>query len=96
MTSRTTMMSFLENDENSSTVEISFFEIDGTGNLIITATGGSSASEGGMGNSNDEDKAKGDLSSPNSDKSDSDMDDTSFDPIKKNVREVEKEGKKDE
>jgi hypothetical protein len=74
--------------------ETGTLEISGTGEVRIVNTGGASASEGGMGTGGDSDeKAKGELSKPREDKdgsSSSADDDTTFDPIKKNVREAEK------
>ena len=73
--------------------EFNRFEVDGTGQLVITNTGGSSASEGGMGSGSDDDREKGSLSKPGeksgSGTSDSE-DDTTFDPLKKNAKEAEK------
>jgi len=91
-------------DEHPLIVEEGFdkgtLEVNGFGEIEIRNTGGSSASEGGMGNDNQDDKAKGDLSkmggntgeSIRGDESESDI---SFDPIKKNVREAEKAADKD-
>lgn len=77
-------------DEGKSTLEVI-----GTGEIKIINTGGSSASEGGMGNDNTDDKAKGDLTKPGEEKGESMRGDeseldTSWDPIKKSVREAEK------
>ena len=74
--------------------EKSRLEVDGSGEIRVRNTGGSSASEGGMGNDNTDDKAKGELTRPGEKKGESmrgdETDsDTSFDPIKKNVREKE-------
>src|SRR5215210_4419158 len=73
--------------------ELGTLEIIGTGEIRVRNTGGSSASEGGMGSDSD-DKAKGDLTKPDTGKtgnnSASEDEDISFDPIKKNVREAEK------
>lgn len=75
-------------------------EITGTGEIRVRNTGGSSASEGGMGSDSDDDKTKGELTKSGGDKSgnraseDADSDIT-FDPIKKNVRKAEKEQDKD-
>jgi hypothetical protein len=69
-------------------------EVTGTGMLRITNTGGSSASEGGMGSGSDDDREKGSLSKPGeksgSGSSSPDDSDTSFDPIKKNIKEAER------
>lgn len=75
--------------------ETGTLEVSGTGQIRVTNTGGSSASEGGMGSDSDDDKAKGDLTKPDGGKTgntpgDEEDDDTTFDPIKKNVREAEK------
>lgn len=68
--------------------------IDGTGQLVITNTGGSSASEGGMGSGSDDDTEKGSLSKPGeksgSASGNDEDEDLTFDPIKKNVKEAEK------
>ena len=72
-------------------------EIIGTGEIRVRNTGGSSASEGGMGSDSD-DKAKGDLTKPDTGKTGNNSagedEDISFDPIKKNVRESEKQQNK--
>jgi hypothetical protein len=75
--------------------ELSSFEVTGTGELKIVNTGGSSASEGGMGSDSEGDKAKGDLKKSDTGNTTSDQDDEdfTFDPIKKNVREAEKSKK---
>jgi hypothetical protein len=74
-------------------------EVNGEGKINIRNTGGSSASEGGMGSGNDDDREKGDLSKPG-EKSGTpttkdDEGDTTFDPIKKNIKEAEKSSDKD-
>lgn len=73
-------------------------EVTGTGRMVVTNTGGSSASEGGMGSGSGDDREKGSLSKPG-EKSGSattdDETDTTFDPIKKNVKEAEKSKDKD-
>jgi hypothetical protein len=73
--------------------EISDFKVDGTGRIVITNTGGSSASEGGMGSGSDDDREKGSLSKPgekSGDGSSNEDTDTTFDPIKKGAKEAEK------
>lgn len=68
-------------------------QINGTGKLEITNTGGSSTSEGGMGSGSDDDREKGSLSQPGEKSgaaSTDEDDDTTFDPIKKSVKEAEK------
>jgi hypothetical protein len=73
--------------------EISNLEVTGTGRIVITNTGGSSASEGGMGSGSDDDTEKGSLSKPGEKSgaaTSNDDTDTTFDPIKKNVKEAEK------
>jgi len=80
--------------------ELGTLEVTGTGEIRIVNTGGSSASEGGMGSDSDDDKAKGDVTLPGGEKvsrvaGDEQDEDTSFDPIKKNVREAEKKAGKD-
>ena len=80
--------------------EMGTLEVTGTGEIKIVNTGGSSASEGGMGSDSDDDKAKGDVSLPGGEKTslvagDEEDEDTSFDPIKKNVREAEKKASRD-
>lgn len=79
--------------------ETGTLEIIGTGEIRVRNTGGSSASEGGMGSDSD-DKAKGDLKKQDTGKNGNnsateDDKDISFDPIKKNVREAEKGRNKD-
>jgi hypothetical protein len=70
-------------------------EVLGTGQLKVINTGGSSASEGGMGSSSDDDREKGELSNTE-ERSDAKGDgDGSFDPIKKNVKEKEKQQDED-
>ncbi|WP_018613249.1 hypothetical protein [Segetibacter koreensis] len=81
-------------------IETDRLEVTGTGEIRVTNTGGSSASEGGMGSDSDDDKAKGDLTTTGGKKTgnaagDEKDEDTTFDPIKKNVREAEKKGHKD-
>ena len=83
--------------EDFNETEIGILEIIGTGEIRVRNTGGSSASEGGMGSDSD-DKAKGDLSKPDTGKNGNNSardEDISFDPIKKNVREAEKGQNKD-
>lgn len=73
-------------------------EVTRCGRLVITNTGGSSASEGGMGSGSDDDREKGSLSQPGEKSGSSlstDDSDLTFDPIKKSVKEAEKENKKD-
>ncbi|MEJ7681453.1 MAG: hypothetical protein WKG06_27100 [Segetibacter sp.] len=82
--------------EYSVETETGTLEITGTGIITVRNTGGSSASEGGMGSDSDDDKTKGDISKSGGAKSgnrasDKDDSDITFDPIKKNVREAEKE-----
>ena len=81
-------------------IETGALEVTGVGQIRVINTGGSSASEGGMGSDSDDDKAKGDLTKPDGGKTgnisgDEDDDDTAFDPIKKNVRQAEKKAGKD-
>lgn len=86
------------NPDANSLAEAGALEVTGTGEIRIRNTGGSSASEGGMGSDSDDDKAKGDITKPGegrSGNSSSDDSDTAFDPIKKNVREKEKEAGRD-
>ncbi len=75
-------------------------EVTGAGEMRVTNTGGSGASEGGMGSDSDDDTAKGDITKPGGEKiagtpGDEDEEDITFDPIKKNVREAEKKAGKD-
>lgn len=91
----TSILKFEDFDET----ETGTLEIIGTGEIRVRNTGGSSASEGGMGSDSD-DKAKGDLTKPDTGKNGNnsareDDADISFDPIKKNVREAERERNKD-
>lgn len=76
-------------------IQTGLLEVTGTGEIKIINTGGSSASEGGMGSDSDDSVSKGDVTKPGGGKTsikdtDAEDDDTSFDPIKKNVREAEK------
>jgi hypothetical protein len=66
------------------------FEVNGTGELIVTNTGGSSAGDGGMGSGSTEDTEKGDLVKPGEKSGTTSNDDDSFDPIKKSVKEAER------
>lgn len=98
---------FAHRDEDASIIWGPFYEegngtleVDGTGQMTVTNTGGSSASEGGMGNDNMDDKSKGELKKTGeqpgeSMRGDESEEDTRFDPIKKNVREAEKRVDKD-
>ena len=78
--------------------ETGTLEVTGKGDISVRNTGGSSASEGGMGSGSDDDREKRDLSKPGkksgSAKSDDDDSDT-FNPIKKKVKEAEKASGKD-
>jgi len=81
-------------------IQTGTLEVTGTGEIRVTNTGGSSASEGGMGSDSDDQKAKGDITLPGGGKAgstpgDEEDDDTRFDPIKKNVREAEKKADKE-
>lgn len=81
-------------------IETGGLEVTGTGEIRVVNTGGSSASEGGMGSDSDDDKSKGEVTLPGGEKTgtvagDEDDQDTSFDPIKKNVREAEKKADRD-
>lgn len=67
-------------------------EVSGTGALIVTNTGGSSASEGGVGSGSNTETEKGELSGAGNDK----KEDDTFDPIKRNVEKAEKENPADE
>lgn len=73
--------------------------VDSSGNLVITNTGGSSAGDGGMGSGSDDDTEKGNLQKPGeksgSATSNEDDEDVTFDPLKKNAREAEKERSKE-
>jgi len=70
-------------------IEIGTLEIAGTGDIRIRNTGGSSASEGGMGSGGDDEKVKGDLTKQGggTGTSKSDDSDITFDPLKKEARE---------
>ena len=76
--------------------EYASFEIDGSGKLVIKNTGGSSASEGGMGSSSDDDTAKGDLAKEGekSGTKSTDNTDDKWDPIGKNIKEKENDANK--
>src|SRR4051794_17016587 len=74
-------------------IQIGCLEVTGTGRLVVTNTGGSSASEGGMGSGSDDDTEKGSLSKPgekSGSASSNDDEDLTLDPIKKNIKEAEK------
>lgn len=76
--------------------QLSDFEVDGQGRIVITNTGGASASEGGMGSGSDDDREKGSLSKPGEKSGTaSSNDDTSLDPIKKGAKEAEKSNGKE-
>ncbi|CAA9465942.1 MAG: hypothetical protein AVDCRST_MAG96-24 [uncultured Segetibacter sp.] len=82
--------------------ETGTLEIIGTGEIKVRNTGGSSASEGGMGSDSNtgNDKAKGDLTKPGTGQEgtrsvEEDDSDITFDPIKKNVREAERKQSSD-
>ncbi len=69
------------------------FEVTGEGKLVITNTGGASASEGGMGTGSDDDREKGSLSKPgekSGQASSDEDDDTTFDPLKKKCKKSKK------
>jgi hypothetical protein len=73
-------------------------DVDGTGNLVINNTGGSSASEGGMGSGSDDDTEKGSLAKPgekSGQASSNDDEDLTFNPLKKSIKEAEKKADKD-
>jgi hypothetical protein len=79
-------------------MEKSRLGVSGTGELVIVNTGGSSASEGGMGSGSADDTEKGSLSKPgekSGEASSNEDDDITFDPLKKNIREAEKKSDKD-
>ena len=80
-------------DENEEPTPASNLEVSGTGALIATNTGGSSASEGGVGSDSGTETEKGELNK-NEDSSTTEKD--TFDPIKRNVEKAEKEGTGDE
>lgn len=75
--------------------ETGTLEVNGIGQLIVINTGGSSASEGGMGSGSADDREKGDIKKPGEKSgnvtANEDDADTTFDPIKKNVKKHEKE-----
>ncbi len=78
--------------------ETGTLEVTGTGDIRTRNTGGSSASEGGLGSSSDDDREKGDLSQPGSKSGNAKADDddpNTFDPVKKSVKEAEKTSGKD-
>jgi len=86
-------------EENETEWETGLFEIDGTGKLQITNTGGTSAAEGGMGSGSESEKEKGELQDPSSGekggKPNTDSN-TGFDPIKENIDEATAKRNKDE
>ena len=71
--------------------ESGHLEIDGTGKLQITNTGGTSAAEGGMGSNSDSEIEKGELQQPLSGKKGAQPNtdsDTGWDPVKENIEEA--------
>jgi len=69
--------------------------VSGTGRLQVYNTGGSSAGDGGMGSGSKDDREKGDLSAPGEKDGAPATEEEGFDPIKKNVREKERENEAD-
>src|SRR6478752_6324323 len=97
----------LENDtvvivteENEMEWETGQFEVDGTGNLQISNSGGTSAAEGGMGSGSKDEIEKGDLkqqplSGEKGGKPNTDLE-KGWDPIKENIDEATAKRNKDE
>jgi hypothetical protein len=86
-------------EENETAWEFGSLEIDGTGKLQVTNSGGTSAAEGGMGSGSESEKEKGDLKGPLHDekggKPNTDSN-TGFDPVKENIDEATAKRNKDE
>jgi len=87
-------------EENEMEWETGSFEIDGTGKLQITNSGGTSASEGGMGSGSKSEIEKGELKQPltgeKGGQPNSDME-NGWDPVKENIDEATaKRNKKDD
>lgn len=82
---------YIVTEENSTEWETGSFEIDGSGKLHITSSGGTSASEGGMGSGSKSEKEKGDLQQPLTGEKggtpNSDME-NKWDPVKENIDEA--------
>ncbi len=71
-------------------VELGSLEVSGTGRLQVFNTGGSSASEGGLGSDSKTETEKGEITQR--DEVDEEREkDHGFDPIKKHIEEKEKE-----
>jgi len=90
---------FIVTEENETDWETGQLEIDGTGKLQITNTGGTSAAEGGMGSGSKDEIEKGDLKQPLSGekggKPNTDLE-KGWDPIKENIDEATAKRDKDE
>jgi hypothetical protein len=78
--------------------ELGTLSVSGTGKLEIFNTGGSSAGEGGMGSGSDDDREKGELGKAGEKGGNAvpgEETDEGWDPIKKSIKEAEREHKKD-
>jgi hypothetical protein len=82
---------YIVTEENAMEWERESFEVDGTGKLQIINSGGTSASEGGMGSGSKDEKEKGDLRQPLTGEKggtpNSDMEEH-WDPVKENIDEA--------
>ncbi|MGN6617474.1 MAG: hypothetical protein ACTHJ5_09880 [Ilyomonas sp.] len=69
------------------------FEITADGRLVIVDTGGSSASEGGMGSGSKDKEEKGDIGNPKRDSTSSDKKETEEknDPVGKEIKKAEEQ-----
>jgi hypothetical protein len=90
---------FIMTEENEMEWEKGYLEVDGTGKLLITNTGGTSAAEGGMGSGSKDEIEKGDLQQPLSGekggKPNSDLE-KGWDPVKENIDEATAKRNKEE
>ena len=91
---------YIVTEENETEWETGSFEVDGTGKLQITNSGGTSAAGGGMGSGSKSEKEKGDLQQPLTGEKggtpNSDME-KGWDPVKENIDEATaKRNKKDD
>ena len=73
---------------------LSLYYISENGRLIVLNTGGTGASEGGMGSGNQSGEEKGTVSKPEgSDTKTDEKEDNGFDPLKKDIEKAQEEDK---
>jgi hypothetical protein len=84
---------FYKNNLLTEAPALSSFEITADGELLIVDTGGSSASEGGMGSGSKDKEEKGDIGNPKRDSTYSDKEETEEknDPVGKEIKKAERE-----